>query len=68
MRRNALAGALSASVLFIHQNFPGQFRRVAADLARSPGWRVVAICRTSSSCTQGGVSRYTPRSSLSRLG
>lgn len=59
LRRNALAGALSASVRFIHQNFPGQFRHVATDLARSPGWRVLAIGQTSSSCTQGeGVTTH----------
>ncbi len=30
-------------ILFIHQNFPGQFRHVAAALARTPGWEVVAL-------------------------
>jgi glycosyltransferase involved in cell wall biosynthesis len=30
-------------ILFIHQNFPGQYRHVAAALARTPGWEVVAL-------------------------
>ncbi|MBG9388190.1 glycosyltransferase family 4 protein [Caenimonas aquaedulcis] len=30
-------------VLFIHPNFPGQFRRVAAALARQPGMRVIGM-------------------------
>lgn len=30
-------------VLFIHPNFPGQFRRVAAALAREPGLKVVGM-------------------------
>ncbi|BAL24634.1 glycosyltransferase family 4 protein [Azoarcus sp. KH32C] len=32
-------------VLFIHQNFPGQFRHLAAHLAADPKHRVVAICQ-----------------------
>ncbi|WIV97490.1 glycosyltransferase family 4 protein [Kinneretia aquatilis] len=32
-------------VLIIHQNFPGQFRHVAQEWARRPGWQVVAIGR-----------------------
>lgn len=32
-------------VLFIHQNFPGQFRHVAAYLARQPGIETLAIGR-----------------------
>lgn len=32
-------------ILIIHQNFPGQFRHVAADWARRPGWQVVGIGR-----------------------
>lgn len=30
-------------VLFIHQNFPGQFRHIAGHLARRPGWVVVGL-------------------------
>lgn len=30
-------------ILFIHQNFPGQYRHVAAALAKTPGWEVVAL-------------------------
>lgn len=32
-------------VLIIHQNFPGQFRHVATEWARRPGWRVIGIGR-----------------------
>jgi glycosyltransferase involved in cell wall biosynthesis len=30
-------------VLFIHQNFPGQFGRIAQHLARDPGYEVLAV-------------------------
>lgn len=30
-------------VLFIHQNFPGQFRRIAAELAAHPAYEVWAV-------------------------
>jgi len=30
-------------VLFIHQNFPGQFKHLAPALAQRPGWLVVAL-------------------------
>ena len=30
-------------ILFVHQNFPGQYRHIAAALARTPGWEVVGI-------------------------
>lgn len=30
-------------VLFVHQNFPGQFKRIAAHLARDPAYQVLAI-------------------------
>jgi hypothetical protein len=29
--------------LFVHQNFPGQYRHLAAALARIPGWQVAAL-------------------------
>jgi len=32
-------------ILFVHQNFPGQFRHAAAAWARRPGWQVLAIGR-----------------------
>ncbi len=32
-------------VLIIHQNFPGQFRHVAAEWAQRPGWQVIGIGR-----------------------
>lgn len=50
-----------ASVLFIHQNFPGQFRHIAADLAQSPGWRVLAIGRDTAPGLPGvQLIRYRP--------
>lgn len=33
------------NILFIHQNFPGQFRHLAGHLAANPQHRVVAICQ-----------------------
>lgn len=33
------------NILFIHQNFPGQFLHLAAHLAANPQHRVVAICQ-----------------------
>lgn len=33
------------NILFIHQNFPGQFRHLAGYLADNPRNRVVAICQ-----------------------
>lgn len=35
--------ALTMKILFIHQNFPAQYRHIAATLARLPGWRVFAL-------------------------
>lgn len=32
-------------VLIIHQNFPGQFRPMAAEWAKRPGWQVIGIGR-----------------------
>ncbi|MFB9244713.1 glycosyltransferase family 4 protein [Massilia antarctica] len=38
------AGAPRARrILFIHQNFPGQFKRIASQLARDPAYEVLAI-------------------------
>lgn len=33
------------NILFIHQNFPGQFRHLAGHLASNPQNRVVALCQ-----------------------
>jgi glycosyltransferase involved in cell wall biosynthesis len=33
----------SLQVLFVHPNFPGQFRRIAAALARSKDWDIVGL-------------------------
>ena len=32
-------------ILFIHQNFPGQFRHIAQAWAARPGWQLLAIGR-----------------------
>jgi glycosyltransferase involved in cell wall biosynthesis len=32
-------------ILFIHQNFPGQFRRIAQSWAQQPGWEVLGLGR-----------------------
>lgn len=48
-------------VLFIHQNFPGQFRHLAAHLARRPGIRVRAISRDHAPGLAGiSLHRYRP--------
>jgi glycosyltransferase involved in cell wall biosynthesis len=41
------------NVLFIHQNFPGQFRPIAKHLAADAGNRVVAICQPQASGLAG---------------
>lgn len=41
------------NILFIHQNFPGQFLHLAADLARTPGHRVVALGMTAHAAPPG---------------
>lgn len=57
----ALADAQGASVLFIHQNFPGQFRHIAGDLAKSAGWKVLAIGRDTAPGMPGvPLLRYRP--------
>ncbi|OLU26438.1 glycosyltransferase family 4 protein [Pseudomonas sp. PA27(2017)] len=49
------------NVLFIHQNFPGQFRHIAAHLARQPGVSVRAIGREQSAGLPGiPIQRYRP--------
>ncbi len=49
------------NIIFIHQNFPGQFRHIAAELARSPHNKVVSICQAHAPKMQGIDSVvYTP--------
>jgi len=36
---------MTMRLLLIHQNFPGQFKHMAAEWARRPGWDVIAIGR-----------------------
>lgn len=53
-------------VLFIHQNFPGQFRHIAAHLARQPGCQVLAIGRDSAPGLPGvELLRYRPHRAAS---
>jgi glycosyltransferase involved in cell wall biosynthesis len=48
-------------VLFIHQNFPGQFRHLAAHLARRPGVDVLAFGRETAPGMEGvRLLRYRP--------
>lgn len=48
-------------VLFIHQNFPGQFRHIAAHLASQPGYEVLAIGRDTAPGLAGvKLLRYKP--------
>ncbi|MDR1853391.1 MAG: glycosyltransferase, partial [Azoarcus sp.] len=48
-------------ILFIHQNFPGQFRHLAAHLARLPGYEALAIGReTAPNMPNSRIIRYTP--------
>lgn len=49
------------NILFIHQNFLGQFRHITAELARSANNKVVSICQAHAPKTQGIDSIvYTP--------
>lgn len=53
-------------VLFIHQNFPGQFRHIAAHLARQPDVQVLAIGRDWAPGLPGvKLLRYTPHRTAS---
>lgn len=48
-------------VLFIHQNFPGQFRHAATEWAKRPGWQVLAIGRDTAPGLPGVTClRYKP--------
>ncbi|TWC42857.1 hypothetical protein FBY03_10138 [Pseudomonas sp. SJZ079] len=54
-------------VLFIHQNFPGQFRHIAAHLAQQPGVQVLAIGREQAPGLPGiRLLRYKPHRSASQ--
>lgn len=54
------------NVLFIHQNFPGQFRHIAAHLARQPGVDVRAIGREQAPGLTGiHLYRYRPHRQVS---
>ncbi len=49
------------NVLFIHQNFPGQFRHIAVHMAKMPGVQVLAIGRQQAPGLPGiRLLRYTP--------
>lgn len=53
-------------VLFIHQNFPGQFRHIAAHLAQQPDVQVLAIGREQAPGLPGvRLLRYKPHRSAS---
>lgn len=55
------------NVLLIHQNFPGQFRHLAEDLANSPEHRVLAIGRDTAPGMQGiELHRYRPHRTPAR--
>lgn len=51
-------------LLLIHQNFPGQFKHMAAEWARRPGWEVIAIGRDTApglpQCPELKLQRYKP--------
>ncbi len=40
------------NILFIHQNFPGQFRHLASHLAQDRKWQVVGLCDASNMHSQ----------------
>jgi len=53
--------------LFIHQNFPGQFRHLAAHLLRQPGVEVLAIGRETAPGMEGvRLLRYQPHRAPSK--
>lgn len=59
--------ATTKNVLFIHQNFPGQFRHIAAHLAAQPGIRVVAIATEKAPGLAGvRLLRYRPHRQAAR--
>lgn len=53
-------------MLFIHQNFPGQFRHIAAHLAKQPDYQVLAIGRDTAPGLPGvKLLRYKPHRTAS---
>lgn len=55
------------NVLFVHQNFPGQFRHIAAHLTRQPGVNVRAIGREHAPGLPGiPLHRYRPHRQASK--
>src|SRR3990167_10965238 len=55
------AGSGVMRVLFIHQNFPGQFKHIAQHMAKQPGVEVLAIGRDSAPGLPGvRLLRYKP--------
>lgn len=54
-------------VLFIHQNFPGQFRHIVAHLAKQPDYQVLAIGRDTAPGLPGvKLLRYKPHRAASQ--
>ncbi|MDC6168285.1 glycosyltransferase family 4 protein [Paucibacter sp. XJ19-41] len=57
-------------LLIIHQNFPGQFKHMAADWARRPGWEVVGIGRDTApglpDVSELRLIRYKPHRGVSK--
>lgn len=57
-------------ILIIHQNFPGQFRHVAAEWALRPGWQVIGIGRDTAPGLPGvpglRLIRYKPHRGVHR--
>jgi glycosyltransferase involved in cell wall biosynthesis len=56
------------NILFVHQNFPGQFRFTASALAKDPRNTVVALCINQPAYDTPGVTvaRYRPQRSSSK--
>jgi hypothetical protein len=62
-----IARSSGMKVLFIYQNFPGQFRHIAARLAKQLGVQVLAIGREQATGLPGiRLLRYKPHSRASR--
>jgi hypothetical protein len=60
-------------ILFIHQNFPGQFKLLAAHLARQPGFEIVGLGDSANLGARAGsfnhpVFGYTARAGRKPLG
>jgi hypothetical protein len=46
-------------ILFIHQNFPGQFKLLAAYLAQQPGFEVAGLGDAANLDQRGGGIRFS---------